>query len=60
MMKFSYQFDEKSPTITMELSPESTLSEVFEAFGAFLQGAGYTVDGPITIEGATNETNNAA
>ena len=43
-LEFIYQFDEVSPTITMTLSPESTLSEVIGAFEQFLKGAGYQLD----------------
>ncbi len=49
LMEFFYQFDSKSPAVSMKISPQSTLTEVFEAFGAFLRGAGYVIDGEIDI-----------
>lgn len=59
-MKFSYQYDEKSPKITFSLSPDSTLTEVLEAFEDFLRGVTYSFDGHLTIEGGTDEVDNVA
>lgn len=47
---FEYQFDDKSPKVSMELSPESTIDEAIEAFEAFLRAAGYYLNGPLVIE----------
>ena len=47
MMKFEYQFDETSPKVTLEMTPQSSLSEVFVAFREFLLGAGYQITGEI-------------
>jgi hypothetical protein len=38
---FEYQFDSRSPKVSMELQPESTLTEVLAAFEEFLLGCGY-------------------
>lgn len=47
MMKFEYQFDDKSPRVSIELSPESSLGDVIEAFESFLKAAGYSFDGQL-------------
>lgn len=47
MMKFEYQFDAEHPKVTIELSPEATLSEAVEQFEAFLKAAGYSFDGKL-------------
>ena len=49
MMKFSYQCDEDAPKIEMSISPHSSLEEVFEAFEDFLRGAGYVLEGNVTL-----------
>lgn len=49
MLKFEYQFDENMPKVTLEMSPESDLPEVLEAFQSFLLGAGYVFNGHIEI-----------
>ena len=54
MMRFEYQFDDNNPKIIMELSPESDLDQVCEAFGCFLRGAGYIVDGDIVLDPQKN------
>lgn len=50
-MEFTYQFDKHSPRVVMTISPQSTLTEVFEAFEGFLLGAGYSFKGQIDIVG---------
>lgn len=62
MLRMEYQFDETHPKIIIEMSPESTLDQVFEAFEGFLQAAGYRIDGYIDIvahnQGDTDVDNN--
>ncbi len=48
-MKFEYQFDTHTPKITMELSNESVLPDVLEAFEMFLIASGYVFDGKLDI-----------
>ncbi len=54
LMEFFYQFDSKHPAVSMKLSPESSLPEVFEAFEAFLRGAGYVINGEIDLVDRVN------
>ena len=48
-MKFTYQFDHHTPSITVELSNESALPDVLEAFEMFLIAAGFCFDGKVDI-----------
>lgn len=57
MIIFTYQFDEKSPKVTVELSPESDLGEVLEQFEAFLKAAGYSFNGQVDIVEDSNVKN---
>ena len=49
MMKFTYQFDEKSPLVEVTLDSSSTLGEIFTSFEGFLKASGYAFDGDIDI-----------
>jgi hypothetical protein len=55
MLKFENQYDKNFPKITIELSSDSSLSEVLQAFQTFLKGCGYVFDGEIIIEGVDHE-----
>ncbi len=48
-MEFFYQFNQKSPAVSIRLSPDTALPEVFEAFEQFLRGAGYSFNGQIDL-----------
>ncbi len=48
-LEFYYKFDTHQPEITVTLSPDSDLSQVFEAFEGFLRAAGYQIDGVIDV-----------
>lgn len=56
MIVFEYQFEQHAPKIRVELSSESTISEVLEQFEGFLRASGYHFDGTIDII----EDNNAS
>lgn len=46
-MVFTYQFSDVDPKITVELSPDSDLDRVLEAFEQFLLGAGFSFEGQL-------------
>lgn len=48
-MQFIYQFEPNAPKVTMEISPESSLPDVLEAFESFLRAAGYSFEGTLDI-----------
>jgi hypothetical protein len=51
MMTFHYQYDEKSPEVTIKLpSPDITVGEALEAFASFLRGCGYGIEGDLVLE----------
>jgi len=52
-MIFSYQFNDGNPKISVELSPESALPEVLEAFESFLIASGYKFTGQLDFVDAT-------
>ncbi len=58
MIQFIYQYDKNSEKISVELSADSTLTEVLDAFSRFLKAASYQFDGEIMImeEGEVNES----
>jgi len=49
MIKFTYQFEDKSPLVEMTLYSESTLGEVLENFEQFLKASGYSFTGTVDI-----------
>ena len=55
-MEFTYQYDDVSPRIVMTILPGLLLSEVLEAFEAFLLAAGYSFTGQIEINGNIIDT----
>lgn len=56
MITFEYQYDANSPKVHIELSSDSTLSDVIEQFERFLLAAGYSFYGTLDFieEEATN------
>lgn len=58
MMKFSYQFDEEHPKISMKLDPASDLPTVFTEFKHFLLACGYVFNGDVVIANTDKESQN--
>lgn len=49
VMEFFYQADEKSPAVSVRISPHSNLTDVLESFEGFLKCAGYSFEGEVDI-----------
>ena len=49
MIKFESQYDENTGKVTIELSSDTSLPDVLEAFERFLKATGYSFDGVIDI-----------
>ena len=56
MIRFSYQFDDRTPLVEVTLSPDSTVGEVLEAFQSFLIASGYVINGEIDVVNAEDKS----